>query len=284
MSDLFDKLAAEETAFFSSRFFSPVLKGNPVRVRIVGIIVALQITKPKNFQGWGVFEPTSHKEAKFIRDPNLKEKQEYFKLFPGLRLILCRHTDNDWFGIPARKADTRFHISGTVPVFLTEETQMFDTVIVRFDGNVCWFEQVDPKSNPKVAPYLRESLNTLLEPDKVDLLGISQEERDAYFMAYGPAVESSAEAKKSREEKKIRNALERAGASYQSHIERDKTYTIEYIVDGDRHRSVIDKSTLRVESSGICLSGGDRNFDLQSLVGVLIEAKHYGKIVRTNII
>jgi hypothetical protein len=42
--------------------------------------------------------------------------------------------------------------------------------------------------------------------------------------------------------------------------------------DGERHTSAIAKGDLTVISSGICLSGGDRHFDLQSLVGV-IEAR-----------
>lgn len=36
-----------------------------------------------------------------------------------------------------------------------------------------------------------------------------------------------------------------------------------------RHTSAIAKADLTVVSSGICLSGRDRDFDLQSLVGVI---------------
>ena len=39
--------------------------------------------------------------------------------------------------------------------------------------------------------------------------------------------------------------------------------------DGQRHTSAISKSDLTVISSGICLSGRDRDFDLHSLVGVI---------------
>lgn len=275
---LFDKLAAEESAFFNSRFFAPVLKGNPIRVRIANIIVTLTITKPKNFEGWGVFETLNSKEAKFVRAPTLKEKQEYFKLFPSLRLLLCKRDDNGWYGIAAHQADTRFKITGEVPVLLPEEVQMFDTIIARFDGKAIWFEQIDPRHNPKSAGYLRESLNTLLEPDKLVLPGLTQEEKDAYSMAYGPACEASIEFKRTKEEKRLRKELERAGAAYQSHVERDHTFTIEYTVDGHNHRSVIRKDTLQVESSGICLSGGDKNFDLQSLVGVLREGRRRHQI------
>ena len=38
---------------------------------------------------------------------------------------------------------------------------------------------------------------------------------------------------------------------------------------GQRHTSAIGKGDLTVISSGICLSGRARDFDLQSLVGVM---------------
>ena len=39
--------------------------------------------------------------------------------------------------------------------------------------------------------------------------------------------------------------------------------------NGEHHTSAISKGDLTVISSGICLSGYDRDFDLQSLVGVI---------------
>jgi hypothetical protein len=39
--------------------------------------------------------------------------------------------------------------------------------------------------------------------------------------------------------------------------------------EGLRHTSAVTKTDLTVVSSGICLSGRDRDFDLLSLVGVV---------------
>lgn len=280
-NDLFNKLANAENEFFASQLFSPVIKGKPIRVSISGILVSLEVVKPKNFEGWGVFSPLSYKTATFVREPNMAEKEQYFRLFPALKLILCRN-NNGWFGIPAHQADTRFKIQGLVPIQLVTEVQLFDTVKVRFDGSNIWFEQIDSRSNPRVSVYLRESLTKLLDPKKIELTGLTQEERDAYLMAYGPALEADAEARRDKNEDRIKDALKRAGAKYQSYIERKDTFTIEYTVDGSAHRSVVKKDNLAVESAGICLAGTDRNFDLQSLVGVIRQGQHGHRIVRVG--
>lgn len=282
MSKLFEKLAAEENKVFTSQFLSPVLKGHPIRLRIANVIVTLAVVKPKDFSGWGVFRAKSIKEAEFVREPNLTERQAYLNLFPVLRLILCRKQGSQWLGIPANQSDTRFRVSGLAPVHLAEEVQLFEVVQTRFDGANCWFDSIDEANSPRKAVYLRESLTTLVEPDKVLLSGLTQEEKDAYLMAYGPALEADIEAKKDKQEERIKLALFKAGARYQSYIERGNTFTVEYVVDGERHKSVVNKETLAVQSAGICLSGNDKMFDLQTLVGVIRNGIRQHRIVRVG--
>lgn len=281
MNKLFEKLAAEEDAFFESTFLSPVLKGCKIRVRIAGIILELVVTRPKNFEGWGVFQPLSFKEARKIRDPDMAEREQYLCLFPCLRLILCRHTDEQWYGVPANN-DSRFKITGYIPVHFSEEVQMFDTIKARFDGQTFWFQTIDDNYNPVIGPFLRESLANLLEPDKVQMIGLSTADKEAYNLAFWTAFEADLESKKDRKEERLKAAIERAGGVYRSYIERGATYTVEYSVDGNTHRSVIDKDTLGVQSAGICLSGGDRAFDLQSLVHVIRRGHQRRAIVNTE--
>ena len=282
MNDIFNKLAESENKFLQSNFFAPVIKWQPIRVKINSIILSLIVSEPKGFQGFGVFSPADYKTAKFIREPNMAEKQQYFRLFPALRLILCRNSDKQWAGIPVNQADTRFKIQGVVPIQLVDEVQMFDTVKVRFDGQNIWFEQIDSRSNPRTAIYLRESVGKFLDPKKIESSGLTQEERDAYQIAYNIALAADIEANRDKQEERIKDALNRAGAKYQSYIERKDTYTIEYTVDGTKHRSVVKKDNLAVESAGICLAGTDRNFDLQSLVGVIRQGQHGHSIVRVG--
>jgi hypothetical protein len=279
--NLIDKLAAEENSFLKSEFLCPVLKGQPVRVRISGIIMSMRVA-PVNFQGWGVFKPVGRHLAKHVRKPSMAERRQYLGLFPTLRFVLSRQENDVWFGVPANQSDTRFRITGSVPVQLSEEIQVFDTVCSRFDGNICWFDEVDPRKSPKNGNYLRESLREFTKPDKLQMDGLTKEEIDAYQIAYHIAYESSEEAKANKETEKIKTALVRAGADYRGHIDRGDTYTIEYLIDGNPHRSVVNKENLSVVSAGICLSGHDRDFDLQSLVCVIREGHEKDHVVNTE--
>lgn len=280
--NLFDKLAAQESDFMNSQFMCPVTKGQPIRVRLAGVIMTLEVVRPKKFQGWGVFQALTPKTARLVRQANMTEQQAYLALFPTLQLILCRHNNDIWYGFPANQPAQRFQIHGIVPVRLAEEVQLFEVIQARFDGNCCWFEGPANSHNPRTAQYLRESLQKFVQPDKLELPGLTKEETEAYQMAYWPALEADIEAKKDRKEEWIKESLRRAGAQYRSYIERGNTFTVEYLVDGDQHRTVVNKDTLAVQSAGICLSGGDSAFDLQSLVGVIKEGTRRGRIVRVG--
>lgn len=273
--DLFNKLAAQEDNFLQSDFLSPVLQGTPVKVRINNVILNLEIIRPKKFAGWGIFRPLSFKEAVRVRQPTMAEKQEYLKLFPALRFVLCKNDKDEWYGIPANNSDTRFKITGLVPIHFAEEVQLFDVIQARFDGTVCWFEGIYENHSLKNANYLREAFSKFEMPSKIELPGLTQEEKDAYLIAFN----ASEEAKKANESNRIKVALERAGATYRSHVKRSNSYTIEYVVDGETHKSVVNEN-LSVTSAGICLSGGDRAFDLQSLVSVVREGQNRSRIVR----
>ncbi|MDX2232056.1 MAG: hypothetical protein NW220_20650 [Leptolyngbyaceae cyanobacterium bins.349] len=73
-----------------------------------------------------------------------------------------------------------------------------------------------------------------------------------------------------RDEKRLRQALKLGGGELHQFQDRGDYWTVDWTTsDGVRHTSAIAKDDLTVVSSGICLSGRDRDFDLQSLVGVM---------------
>ena len=280
MSDLLTKLAAQEKDFLRSEFFSPVIKGQPVRVRIANVVMTMKV-EDRNFQGWGIFTPTSFKTAKLVREAEMEERDAYLNLFPKIRFLLCGRADNEWHGVLSY-LDNRFNITSTVPIHLVEEGQLFNAIITRFDGSNFWFEEDDFNYNPETAEVLREHLAKLNEPDKIIETGVTKQELVAYSIALLREIES----RKDIKEERIKDALRRGGAEYRSFVERGNTFTVEFVVDGSTHRSVVDRDNLNVQSAGICLTdhhtGEDtsKRFDLQSLVSVIREGGNRGLIYR----
>lgn len=279
-SDLFAKLAAQEQEFFDTEFFSPVLRGVPVRVKIANVIVTLKVS-PRNFEGWGVFSSKDQKTARFVREASRPQKQEYLNLFPRFCFVICRQ-GRVAYGIPANH-DNRVNIQGMVPIVLPNEVRLFDTVDARFDGQTFWYDRHSAHRSARIAAQLRDLLSEETDPDMAIIGGMTSEERLCYQIAHEREVMAKIEALKNNKEERLKRALQRGGAVLRSYVERGTTYTVEFTVNGERHRSVVDSETLRVASAGICLNGGDRNFDLQSLVGVIREGHDRSLIYRVGI-
>src|SRR5262249_17199217 len=202
--------------------------------------------------------------------------------FPLVRLILVECREEQWHALPAHRSDSRFHTEGAVPVRLVEEAQLFEVIEARFDGTQFWYAGPDARWDPALASYLRQELARLTPPEQLHRSGLTAEERAAYALNYWPRFEASEEARRSREESRLRSALEHAGAELKDYVERRDVYTVTYEVDGQRHVSAVSKKDLSVQVAGICLSGEDQKFDLQSLVGVIREAQEGHGFVRVG--
>jgi hypothetical protein len=273
---LFTKLAKEEQDFFSTEFLSPVLQRQPIRIKIAGIVLNLKV-QPDSFEGWGIFESADQKTARFLREPTMIQKQRYLDLYPRFSFIVCNQGKRV-FGIPAHQFDSRIQIQGRVPILLTQEVRLFDCIDVRWDGQNFWYDKPTSGRSVKFATELRDALAQELEAEKLEISGITSEERMAYQLAFIESIEL----RRDQKEERLKKAIERGGAEFISYVERGNTYTVEYFVNGARHRSVVDSDTLRVTSAGICLSGRDRDFDLQSLIGVVKQGEERGLIYRVG--
>jgi hypothetical protein len=267
----FDKLAGAEQRFLAGEFLAPVIDRGEVRVRIAGIVCTLR-TEPADFRGWGVFQPTSATAAKLVRPAGLAERRRYLELFPLVRLILCRRENSEWLAAPAHQGDRRLRIAGMAPVRLVEEAQQFDIVRTRFDGANFWFEGPDNARDPATATWLRRSLAAAVPPNLLDRPGLTPEEKAAYAVNFFLKEEVRKQHETERAERRLRDALEHAGAELVEYLERNDGYRITFTIDGRQHVSAIRKGDLGVQVAGICLSGQDAQFDLTSLVGVLREA------------
>lgn len=282
--ELLARLAGEEDAFLRSEFLAPVLRGAGVGVRIAGVRCTLAV-EPGNFEGWGVFRPASHGVARVVRGARMGERLRYLGLFPAAALIACRKGEaGQWLATPASRGDARFRIEGLVPLRLAEDVDRFDTVTARFDGRQFWFQEVDPRADPGTAAHLRQAFVGGIRADALERPGLTAEQRDAYAAEGAYAEEQAFLAARRRvaerrrsSEGRLRDALHHAGAQLRDFADRGGAYRVTYTVDGRRHTSVVDKTTLAVQTAGICLSGEDAKFDLHSLVGVLREAGGRGR-------
>ncbi len=281
LRETLERLAAAEERAFATEFLAPILRGGVVQVRIAGVICRLKV-QPDPFEGWGVFRPTSPATAELVRPAGLAERRKYLDLLPVLRVVVCLREHDQWFAIPANRADARFRVDGLVPVRLIEEAQLFDVLLTRFDGGQCWYDEIDPRRDPGTAAYLRESLGRMIEPEQLSRSGLTAEERAAYVLNYAPRLQAEEEARRDRIEERLRAALSHAGAAFRGYQDRGDVYRVTYEVDGRRHSSVVARQDLSVQVAGICLSGEDHDFDLQSLVGVLRQAQEGGEAVRVG--
>jgi hypothetical protein len=275
--DVLDRLAAAEERAFAAEFLAPLLRGGVVQVRIAGVICRLKVGQT-DFQGWGVFRASSARTAELRRPATLAERRHYLDLLPLVRLIVVSRAGAGSLAIPAHRGDKRFRIEGMVAVRLVEDAQLFDVIRARFDGTQCWYDEPEPRHDPGAAAYLRESLVRLVPPNEVSRPGLTTEEVAAYVINYAPRLEARIQAERNLVDERLRVALAHAGAALREYQEHGDSYRVIYEVDGRRHISVIDQGDLSVQAAGICLSGEDRRFDLQSLVGVLRQGRESGQV------
>jgi len=272
--DALDRLAGEEQKFLNAEFLAPVLVGGRVSVRIAGVVCEMRMT-PRDFRGFGVFKPSSHSEAKLVRPASLSERRKYLELFPRVLLVISSRSEKATLAVPTNAADSRFQVQGQIEVRLIKEAELFDTIVARFDGSQFWFDQLDPRADPAAAPYLRQALANTTEPKLLDRPGLTPGQRVAYLLNYSMRLEAMLQDERTRHERRLREALEHAGAELRDFVEHRDEYRVTYEVDGRRHASLVRKDNLTVHTAGICLSGQDHDFDLASLVGVMRESRGF---------
>jgi hypothetical protein len=277
-AEAFDRLAAAEEQFLQCEFLAPVLPGVEVRVRMAGVVCRMQIS-PRDFQGWGIFRPTSYSAAALARTADLAQRKRFLELFPVVRLILCRREKSQWLAAPAHRGDRRFRIDGLVPVRFVDEAEQFEIVRARFDGGQFWFEEIEPAGNAATAAWLRQSLRQRVAPNLLDRSGLTPEERAAYAANYWMDAEAIKRRAAEATERRLRDALDHAGAELIDYLERGDSYRVTFLAGNQRIVSAVRKNDLTVQVAGICLSGRDQHFDLASLVGVIREAEGTGEIV-----
>ncbi|MBM4090184.1 MAG: hypothetical protein FJ276_12300 [Planctomycetes bacterium] len=304
VGELLNRFAAEEKAFLQRSFLAPALRGGRVGVRLGGVTCTMRV-EPSDFEGWGVFQPLSASEAILERRATLAERRAYLELFPMIRLLVCLRSNRGWYGSAASFGDARFRVAGLAPIQLAQEVQLFDCARTRFDGAHFWFDELDVGHDMAAARYLRAALGDRLRPHLLERPGLVAEQRAAYEVSYWELVRPSsppgrrgtgwprrgrggkpraAEPPTASDDayRLLRDNLSHAGAELVDFLEREDGFRVTFRIGGRQFTSAVDKGDLTVQVAGICLSGEDRKFDLNSLVGVLRESGHGGGVVQVG--
>jgi hypothetical protein len=265
---LLSQIASAEAQLQSTQFFAPCVKGGRVRTRVAGMVYTFT-PKPRQFEGWGILQPVDEQTAMLLEEADLPQITAYLQQFPTIRLRLAYRLQNQtWLAYPINEADVRQRFKTVKPVAVHLVKGVgFEQILARWNGNSCWFEEVDRRADPAIAETLQSNLRQLTPVEELQFKGITPEMRTLYHLAT-QRIEGFAQPQ--RDEKRLRQALKLSGGELHQFQDRGDYWTVDWITsDGTRHTSAIAKEDLTVVSSGICLSGRDRDFDLQSLVGVM---------------
>lgn len=192
----------------------------------------------------------------------------------------------------------------------TGGAERFERVLVRVDGYTLWFDGPDTRADPTHAEWLRDAA-TQTDVLDCFLPGLAGSERLALLFAHIRQLEDAMESqhsgptdmqstrlaqiprqnrrkqqewlrqqvKHSQLEERLRHALAKADATLHSYSEIPNAdgspghLIVEWSEHGQtrRYRSTLDPA-MTIVSSGICLSGRDRDFDLTSLVSVMTDS------------
>jgi hypothetical protein len=266
---LLNQIATQETELRSTQFLAPCVRQGKIRTRVAGIIYTFN-AKPAKFEGWGIFQAIDEFSANLVEEADLYQIDSYLEKFRSFRLRLAYPLQGKtWLAYPVSEADFRQRL-GTVkpyPVHLVSEGSAFEQIIARWDGKCCWFAELDRHADPAIAEKLKTSLRKLLPPETLHFQGITSEMRSVYELA---ARQNKEFCEQYSDENRLKKALRTGGGQLQQYQDRGDYWTVEWTTaTGEHHTSAIAKNDLTVISSGICLSGRDRDFDLQSLVGVI---------------
>jgi hypothetical protein len=268
---LLEQISREEQQLKSTQFLAPCVNGGRVRTRVAGMVCTF-MPKPRNFEGWGIFQVQTDTTAALVEEADSFPVAEYLQHFPQFRLRLAyRLRGQTWLGYPVSEADLRqriFHVPiQPILVHLVTEGGAFETIVTRFDGQAWWFDQIDRRADPEEVDQLKSRLKQLTAMEDLRFPGITPEMRIAYDLV---SQQMPGFSPFHRDGQRLQNALKVGGGELHEFQDRGNYWMVEWTTgNGDRHTSAIAKTDLTVISSGICLSDRDRDFDLQSLVGVI---------------
>jgi hypothetical protein len=277
--DLISKIGEAENSIQDRIFVSPIFFNDFVATKIEGIVYKFKINTPA-IPDWYQIRPIDKKTAIAYKAAELQDIEFYLNKLQKIRLILLMRKKNVYLAIPEKTNNLKLPIENPIPVYLFEDTvKDFDRIIARFDGANFWYHQIDVSNDPTKSAYLRDQLVKIEDPKKISYSGLTFEERLAYSLRF--ILDKKIVIDKKKES--LKSDVEHAGGKFVSFEEKSDHFVVKYSVDSQQYTSRVSKNTEHsILTAGICLSGEDSKFDLKSLITVMREGQHQGRIYRLN--
>ena len=281
MSDLIDKIHKQVQDFHGQEFLAPYLGDNKIQVRIKGLVLTLRIREPRFYKVMDrllVWVTNDGHTADPVGPASPRELREYINLFPSVRLLVTRIEGNRMWGIQSRTGTGKVQFTGEVPIINLQPllfVDLFDEVSCCFDGTTffCGEAIIDDPGSMMVAAKLREEIQdrrfTYNNETSLAARYMRPEHEIAFRIAWNRLIEDA----KGMVETILGNAVSHAGGQLKGYKQDEDTYKVTIKVDDQEFRNVVVSQDMEVISAGICLSGQDRIFDLQSLVSVFREGQ-----------
>jgi hypothetical protein len=267
LNALLHQLADREFQLRSHQFLAPCLKGGKIRTRIQGLVYEF-LPKPRDFEGWGIFHPLDTRTALRSQTAEIWQIDEYLKPAPQLLVRLIYPLKNQtWLAYPVNEGDMRqrFGVVKPIALHLVSQGTAFEVVVARRIGSSYWFDTIDRKADPAHTEALQQAIQRRISPADLKFSGLTPEMR----WVYESVVQRTA-GFPDADEKRLQDALRTGGGQLDRFQDGGDFWTVDWRTGyGERHTSAISKQDLTVMTAGICLDGLDRDFDLQSLVGVV---------------
>ena len=266
---LIHTLAEQEHNLTQQPFLAPCILNGLIRVKLSGLICTLKPV-PSNYEGWGIFEALNTKHAQVLNAATRVDIDRYLLRLSEIRLRLATQLRGQtWLAYPIQETDMRQRLGFVkpIPVYLVKKGARFEPIVARWDGRSFWWQKHDRTSKSTYTRQLRHALRQQVVPEKLKFPGLTPEMKTTYKLVCRSMPNF---APKYRDEKRLSAALKQGGGALEGFTDRGDFWTVQWTTsDGVSHSSAIAKSDLTVIGAGICLDGYDRDFDLQSLVGVV---------------
>lgn len=262
--DLIDKL--EYTQKEKQLFIAPYIGGDLVSVQINGIRLNLSVEKDTPY-GWHLFRQ-ANKKAIAVREADELEILDYCAAIPNKYnfILIKRLNDTCWLGFPQNAGvfSKSFEVKPT-PIQLISSSTQLNEVSAIYVGR--WLFVEDNPKEFRAITSIKEQLRSATAPENLSVKGLTPEQKTVYEILYSELEEATPF---KRDQKRAKAIIEKLGGKMG---DMKQNYGDRWTISWRDSRgapviTTVEAGSLRGNSAGYCLDGGDRRIDLQTIVAL----------------